>query len=56
MCSPRKLTRKEMLGFLSFRRALEKEDIRELGSVVSRPLSALHELYRIYLYSKRGGE
>jgi len=52
MCSPRKLTRKEMFGFLRFRRDLEQEDLRELGCVVERPLSALHELYRIYLDSK----
>ncbi|AUR94663.1 hypothetical protein NVP1197A_25 [Vibrio phage 1.197.A._10N.286.54.F2] len=49
MCSPRKLTRREMLGFAKWKRDIDKEDINEFGEVVKRPISAYHDLYRIYL-------
>lgn len=49
MCNPRRLTRREMLGFTKWKRELEREDIKQFGDVLKRPLSAYHDLYRIYL-------
>lgn len=49
MCNPRRLTRKEMLGFPKWKKELHKEDIREFGEIVKRPPSAYQDLYRIYL-------
>ena len=43
-----------MLGFPKWKRELEEEDVKELGSVVKRPLSALHDLYRIYIDYGKG--
>lgn len=54
MCYPRKLTRREMLGFVKWKRELEQEDVKEFGEVVERPLTACHDLYRIYLDKQRG--
>lgn len=54
MCNPRRLTRKEMLGFPKWKRDLQKEDELLFGSVVKRPDSAYIELYRIYLDKQRG--
>ena len=54
VCNPRKLTRREMLGFPKWKRELEAEDVRKVGSVVKRPLSVLHDIYRIYLDYGKG--
>jgi hypothetical protein len=53
MCNPRKLTRREMFGFSAWKRGMDKEDIKEFGEVVKRPLSSYHDLYRIYLDSNK---
>ena len=52
MCAPRRLTRREMLGFIKWKREFEIEDVRMFGSIVKRPLSIYHDLYRIYLDNK----
>lgn len=38
-----------MLGFVKWKQELNEEDIKEFGKVVERPISAYHDLYRIYL-------
>lgn len=49
MCVPRRLTRREMLGFIKWKNELHEEDIREFGEVITRSPSAYQDLYRIYL-------
>jgi hypothetical protein len=41
-----------MLGFAKWKRELESEDLKQFGGVVKRPISAYHDLYRIYLDNK----
>lgn len=53
MCSPRRLTEMEMIGFPKWKMQLEAEDVKEFGEVVKRPLSAYHELYRMFLDKKQ---
>ena len=47
MCNPRRLTKKEMLGFPKYKRYLDNEDIAKFGELIKRPLSAYHDLYRM---------
>lgn len=53
MCNPRRLTRREMLGFVKWKRELEEEDVKELGVPLKRTPEHLHLLYTIYLNHNR---